>query len=170
MLSREKLKLTDPALAKYTQRYKVTASGCWEWTGYCGGKMGYARLSHRGFTYLMHRVAYAQHYGYIDARLMVRHYVCDNPPCINPLHLRQGTAKDNTQDMLRHARSSAGKPNYNLRGERNGRSKLSDTQVAEIRKQYATGTVTMRALGAQFGISSGAISNIIHGKRRTHTC
>jgi hypothetical protein len=36
---------------------------------------------------------------------VIRH-TCDNPPCVNPLHLMVGTQRDNSQDMAQRGRAS----------------------------------------------------------------
>jgi hypothetical protein len=38
-----------------------------------------------------------------DVHEQIRHD-CDNPPCVNPAHLRAGSAKDNTADALARGR------------------------------------------------------------------
>lgn len=48
----------------------------------------------------------------------------------------------------------------------NHAQKLADEQVAEIRERYRRGGVTQRALAAEYGISSGHISNLINRKSK----
>lgn len=46
---------------------------------------------------LLHRLIYKSYYGDIPDGMVVRHK-CDNPTCINPLHLELGTRGDNAHD------------------------------------------------------------------------
>ncbi len=52
---------------------------------------------------LAHRVAYQMRYGLVGAEVLILHK-CDTRRCINPEHLYAGTAKQNTNDMLRQRR------------------------------------------------------------------
>lgn len=72
---------------------KVDRSGdCWLWMGKRIVKYGY--FNHRR----AHRVAWELTHGDIPKGLYVLHS-CDNPPCVNPAHLRLGTQFDNMADM-----------------------------------------------------------------------
>lgn len=65
---------------------------------------GYGQLAIGGKHYAAHRLAYEAHRGPIPAGAYVCH-TCDNPSCVNPLHLFVGTAKDNNDDMMRKGRN-----------------------------------------------------------------
>lgn len=73
-------------------------SGCWEWRGKTLRK-GYGQLRVDGVHQLAHRYSFVLAYGPIPPRAMVLHR-CDNPPCVNPKHLRLGTASDNALDYF----------------------------------------------------------------------
>lgn len=87
---------------------KVDRSGgpraCWPWLGASTdpkrGKNGtYGRCRAWGTQTTAHRVALALHLGRdIRDGLFVLHS-CNNPPCCNPAHLREGTHKDNMLDL-----------------------------------------------------------------------
>jgi hypothetical protein len=47
------------------------------------------------------------------------------------------------------------------RGEKHGRAKLSEAQVREIRRLYASGEYTQCRLGIEFGVSNVAIRLIL---------
>ena len=76
---------------------------CWEWLG-AKDSAGYGFFRLDGLTQRAHRVSwFIEHnkkpYG------ILRH-ICDNPSCVNPHHLLDGTQKDNVQDMLRRKRNA----------------------------------------------------------------
>lgn len=81
--------------------------GCWEWTG-AHHPFGYGQFrigngSKQGKLVSAHRYSYELHKGAIGPGLSVLHE-CDNPKCVRPDHLYQGTAADNFDDMVRRAR------------------------------------------------------------------
>lgn len=77
---------------------------------------------------------------------------CDNPPCYRRSHLYVSDHADNMRDL-----ALAG----NLRGERNGKSKLTDDQVREIRRLYDEVGWTQKHIGAAFGIHQVQVSAIV---------
>lgn len=71
-----------------------------------GGKGGYGRRRRDGQVLSAHRLAYVEHHGLDlgDIEGMVIMHLCDNPPCVNPDHLRLGTHAENTADMYAKGR------------------------------------------------------------------
>lgn len=80
--------------------------------------------------------------------------------CINFRHLYLGDHDQNMQDMVDAGRAAS--------GEANGNAELTEDQVRVIRKEYATGLVSQRALARRFGVSQGTISQIVNRKTWTH--
>ena len=76
--------------------------GCWEWIG-PRDRYGYGRASRIKKPVRCHRYVWEQYNGPIPDGLCVLHS-CDNPPCLNPAHLRLGTHQQNVND-----RSSRGR-------------------------------------------------------------
>lgn len=76
---------------------------CWEWTG---------TLQHNNYGRIIidkkqcgaHRVSFFLHYGKWPMPQCCHH--CDNPKCVNPDHLFEGTAKDNNTDRALKGRSN----------------------------------------------------------------
>ena len=78
---------------------------------------------------------------------------CDNKTCVNPNHLTVGTQKDNIHDML-----AKGRENYVCKkGSENGRAKLTELQVREMRSLYVPGVVTYREIGEQYNVSEDSV-------------
>lgn len=102
--------ISDEEQAQFWAR--VDKSGgpdaCWEWQG-ARNRQGYGIASVRGVrASSSHRIAYILEHGSIAAGMLIRHYTCDNPPCCNPSHLREGTSADNAQDRVDKNRASRG--------------------------------------------------------------
>ncbi len=55
-----------------------------------------------------------------------------------------------------------------IAGKRNGRAKLTDKQVVEIRRLYAAGGISTRALGARYGVNGTQIGMIVNRKHWKH--
>ena len=89
---------------------------CWEWTG---SKMpfghGQIRINYK--LWLAHRYSYLMFNGYLHAGSVVRH-TCDNPGCVNPNHLRQGSQKDNLRDMFSKKRNWQAKVTHCPKGHK----------------------------------------------------
>ena len=79
-------------------KYVKKTSTCWNWTGAINPS-GHAVLKLEGRNRGAHRISYAIHKGEIPENLMILHS-CYNPSCVNPDHLRCGTAKENSGDEI----------------------------------------------------------------------
>lgn len=106
-----------------------------------------------------HRMAYELYYGPILDGLVVRH-TCDNPPCVNPLHLKVGTYADNTRDAMERGRmrnQNTGKTEcvagHPLEGDNLVPSALADGRRAcrECSRQRARESNRRKRVAAQAG-------------------
>src|SRR6185312_3623765 len=80
------------------------SDGCWEWTG-ARTKKGYGVFGRTGVkcrTIKAHRAAFLITHGHLPVYVLHR---CDNPPCVRPDHLYEGTAAENTSDMISRRRA-----------------------------------------------------------------
>ena len=78
-------------------------NGCIEWTG-ATNRGGYGTIGVKNKSTLAHRVAWGLAHPDEPLPPVVRHFVCDNPPCCNPEHLRPGTWGDNSDDKVTKGR------------------------------------------------------------------
>jgi hypothetical protein len=82
---------------------KPSGDNCWEWQGQLAfekqTKTPYGIVRWGGKMTGAHRVAYCLTKGAIREGMYVLHS-CDNPPCCNPSHLRQGTHQENMADIV----------------------------------------------------------------------
>jgi hypothetical protein len=137
--------------------WTVTESGCWEWNG-AKDSYGYGQMSvNRGRPWKAYRIAY-EAWVKVPAENVDICHTCDNPPCMNPAHLFEGSRAVNIADMVSKKRSA--------NGERKRDHKLKDFQVDEIRSTYASGEWTHKMLAARYGVSASHISNILAFKSR----
>lgn len=151
---------------------------CWVWTG-AKLRGGYGSFGFNGKPRQTHRVSYELRYGVDPGSLCVCHR-CDNPSCVNPEHLFLGTKEDNGRDMVRKGRQNFQKrpetlargdahwhrvhPERIVRGSAHKNSKLTDSDVIEIRKLLAEGVV-QRKIAERFNVTQTVVSLV--ARRRT---
>lgn len=140
---------------RFWSRVEREGDGCWEWQG---GRFRaqYGRHVSSGPLSQAHRASWIFFNGPIPSGLFVCHR-CDNPPCCNPDHLFLGTHQDNMVDCLRKGRANK-RP---ARGAKNGRAKLTETQVREIRRLSAGGTRNCE-IAPMFGISQKTVWGVVN--------
>ena len=152
--------------AKIQQRFwskviKANTDGCWLWTAH-RNKDGYGTFKISPKDYLAHRTAYA-----ISHQLQMKDieqiqvlHSCDNPPCVNPKHLRPGTPKENADDREARQRHP-----HDNKGEKSGRAKLKDQDILRIKELRLAGH-THKELAKLFNVHWKHIGEICRGTGR----
>lgn len=120
---------------------------CWKWSK-STDKDGYGWFKEYYITLKAHKYSYCLVHG--DPEFWVLH-TCNNPPCVNPKHLYDGTPTQNSQD-----RDQAGNTQ---RGESHYRAIVTKEDVLEIRRLYKLG-LTQRQLASRYGLGKSQVSNI----------
>jgi len=139
---------------------------CWTWTGAVkAGWGGYGKFYYQGKLIGAHVAAWEiANRKTVPKRWVVCH-TCDNPPCVNPLHLFPGTFRDNMIDMWTKGRA---RPNgMNAKGSRNPQSVFKEADIPVIRQMISDGT-TQTAIAKQFGVTVQAVNRIHRGRAWTH--
>ena len=135
-------------------------SGCWEWQGSKRG--GYGRMivgSRKDGTRKSesaHRISYMVYHGEIPDGMEVCRK-CDNRCCVNPDHLFLGTHQDNMDDRENKGRNKPQK------GEKNGRAKLSEADVLDMKSQRNKG-VSFQKIADEYGVHKKTVMDAISGK------
>lgn len=131
---------------------------CWTWQA--SRLKGYGSVYVGGKHHKSHRAAWF--YTYKQWPTLWLLHSCDNPPCVNPAHLREGTNVENIRDSMERGRRSV------MKGEGKPNAKLTESAVREIRQRFATRTVAILDLAAEYGVSGGTISSAVYGKTWRH--
>lgn len=141
------------------------SEGCWNWIGRLNGQR-YGIFKLKEYPEGAHRISYRIHYGEVIDDLFVCHK-CDNPQCVRPDHLFAGTPKDNTHDMIAKGRARSVGRSRPAHGVLNGRARLSEQTVLEIKEALLCGEHHL-LIAARWGVSDGAIRGIKSGANWAH--
>lgn len=152
---RERRAIVRAAWARLQDPAAVRPGECWMWPG-AKSRSGYGVVQRHGQK-LAHRAAWIEAHGPIPVGLVVCHR-CDTPGCYRPAHLFIGTHADNVADRIAKGRTF-------IPGSPDGRVKLTDSQVAEIRTERAAGAV-IADIAHRYGVTPSLIGLIVRGERR----
>lgn len=148
-------------LCRFFEKIVCSVSDCWYWNG-ARHHLGYGLFASMGES-KAHRVAWRLFNGDIPDGMNVLHR-CDIRCCVNPEHLFLGTQADNVADMVQKGRQrTVPQP-----GEKNAMARLTAEQVKEMRRLYAQGGMTQKAIGKLFGVSPMTASRAIRGESWSH--
>ena len=126
---------------------------CWEWKGGRASKgYGVFAYSHRQQV-RAHRLSFELYTGRRPKGIIM--HLCDNPPCVNPTHLADGTHKENMRHMADRKRAA--------RAERHHKAKLTEIEVVAINLLHRSGAHSTRDLASMFGMSQPTIAGIVKG-------
>jgi len=142
---------------------KRNANECWEWLAYKDQK-GYGIFYTGKKNEHAHRFALELKLGrkLIKGEHSLHH--CDNPGCVNPLHLFSGTNSDNVKDKMDKGRHKVGSGENAVKGEHHHKAKLKNEDIIKIRKLHQEG-VKATKLASKYNVDRVSIHNIV--SRRT---
>lgn len=166
--------LTPKDIERFWSKVDIRgADECWPWLGLLSPKLyGLFRLGghdrRRGAkrrALRAHRVAYFLVTGDWPALLVC--HKCDFRKCCNSAHLFLGTDTENIRDRHCKGRSAKGQQFAHRRyaarkGSDSPKSKLTEQQVLEIRRRYATGKITYARLAQDYAVVPTTIQMIIN--------
>lgn len=110
---------------------------CWIWTG-ARDNHGYGKIGVGGgpnrVNLKAHRLSYEMRFGLIQGQNVICH-TCDNPSCVNPNHLFEGSQKDNVKDAVRKGRLNPASLNNLRPGSpgHHGAGPLSNKEINNVR-------------------------------------
>jgi hypothetical protein len=142
---------------KFWSRVAVTADNarCWFWQG--SPTEIYGQITINQTRWLVHIYSFYLTYGYKPS-LCVLHS-CDNPKCVNPNHLREGTHDDNMKDKVSR--------NRQIKGVKTRFAKLDDEKVVEIKRRLLDGE-SATSISRDYNVTKHPILNIKKGKTWKH--
>lgn len=128
---------------------------CWPWRANCD-RLGYGRFTYTRQKHVTaHRMAFFLTHGHWPEPACL--HSCDNRPCCNPAHLREGTHTDNMQDKVQRGRSNP------QRGEQHHAARLTEAQILEARTLRETG-VRLVDLAKRYDVSISTIARALRGE------
>lgn len=130
---------------------------CQEWP-YARTQAGYGQVRIQGKLYSTHRLALVRS-GHPEPDAPNNHalHSCDNPPCVNPRHLRWGSHAENQAEKASRGRAP--------QGAGSALSKLTEVQVRDIQSRNYSIRGMQSIVAREFGVTQPHISRLISGER-----
>ena len=139
----------------FEQLESADPESCWVWPFHTQSA-GYGQARWRGSDRQATRIVHEFAFGFPPPDDLFACHICDVPRCVNPNHVFYGTNAENLADMR-------GKRRHAFGGQ-NGRAKLSDEIVREIRGSAEAQDV----LAERFGVDQSVISKVKSHKIWNH--
>jgi len=128
---------------------------CWEWQG-ATNRDGYGRFKNGRKLERAHAMLLWWSTGNKPSYIM---HICDNPCCVRPSHLQEGTPTLNIIDAYKKGR----RPDCTPKATSHYKSRFTTEDIISIRTRYALGE-TQKSIGDSYGVTGSHISQIIKGK------
>lgn len=161
---RKPLRISQKTIDRFWRKVALCSHGktcetcCWEWQGNHQVRTNYGRfdLPAIGKKVRAHRVVWileVLHHFPIQEGVFIMHN-CDNPPCVNFHHLREGNHALNMVD--KYTKGRIGTPG----------TAFTPQGAAKVRGAYLSGDYTIGQLADLFHVREHSISAIL--RQRTH--
>lgn len=144
------IKSSSKTLQPRPVKYYIDNNRCWICTSH-SKSYGYPCIMLDYKRKRLSRVIYEMFNGKIEKNMVIMH-LCDNPNCINPQHLKVGTHKQNSQDMVNKNRNKVGEEHHS--------AKLKKEDILYIRNSNKT----CNRLAKELNVSTQNILSIKHYK------
>lgn len=130
-----------------------------------GSQRGYRAVklyrAGEGINHRVHRLVLEAFVGPMPDGLETRHINGDS--CDNRLeNLKYGTRAENIKDKVAHG------TDVGNRGSAHVGSRLTESDVVELRQRYASGGITQRKLAEEYGVNQSTVHRIISGQKWSH--
>jgi hypothetical protein len=164
------------AIERWWSKVDAGGTGCWLWTGKTDKHgYGYFRTPQRWVGAARWFLLFMGHVDFADAA-----HRCNNPPCVRPSHLYPASKKQNHADSVANGTAAApprndGDRHWTRRHPERIKAvhtrKFTEQQIEDIRRAYATRTISAAAFEKEHGISHTHLFRVIrtgsgHHQRR----
>ena len=139
--------------------YEVNENGCHVCTSHAKDRCGYAQMSNDKRRIGVHRLVLERKLGRLLKDNYCACHTCDNPSCINPEHLFEGSVMDNARDRNTKGRNAdLSKIRYINQNDFIAISPYGEKFTGDNQNKFAR----------DFGLDRGHISKCLNGIQKRH--